>query len=415
MTGGPLAARFTSPLHDERVAALLGAALGITFLICFLTGLVSYFWQEPNSWFPFPSRPAGLYRVTQGMHVTTGLMSIPLLLAKLWSVFPKLFTWPPFASVAQALERLALVPLIGGSLVLLFTGLGNINIYRPWPFGFRPGHYWAAWLTMGAMVVHVGAKWSITRRHLRRQGPDEPGWRAAPPDRLDEPGSRADQADRPDQDGAPARPGRLEPVSAGGLSRRGFMTTTVATATGVGLLTVGQTFEPLERLALLSPRRPSVGPQGLPVNRTAKSAGVTRAMGESPAFRLVVDGPGAERPASFSLEELRSMPQRSARLPIACVEGWSADARWTGVPVRELLALVGAPDDAEVTVVSFQQGPRLGSSELNRAHAHDRDTLLALELDGEPLHLDHGFPLRLIGPNRPGVLQTKWVGRLTIR
>ena len=47
--------------------------------------------------------------------------------------------------------------------------------------------------------------------------------------------------------------------------------------------------------------------------------------------------------------------------------------------------------------------------------AADHDTLLALTLDGEPLAIDHGFPCRLIAPNRPGVLQTKWVGRLTVR
>jgi DMSO/TMAO reductase YedYZ molybdopterin-dependent catalytic subunit len=40
--------------------------------------------------------------------------------------------------------------------------------------------------------------------------------------------------------------------------------------------------------------------------------------------------------------------------------------------------------------------------------------LLAVELDGQPLHIDHGFPVRLIGPNRPGVLQTKWVSRLVV-
>jgi DMSO/TMAO reductase YedYZ molybdopterin-dependent catalytic subunit len=52
---------------------------------------------------------------------------------------------------------------------------------------------------------------------------------------------------------------------------------------------------------------------------------------------------------------------------------------------------------------------------LSPAHAGDGDTLLALFLDGEPLHLDHGFPVRLIGPNRPGVLQTKWVSELRVR
>jgi DMSO/TMAO reductase YedYZ molybdopterin-dependent catalytic subunit len=46
---------------------------------------------------------------------------------------------------------------------------------------------------------------------------------------------------------------------------------------------------------------------------------------------------------------------------------------------------------------------------------NDRDTILALELNGEPLHLDHGFPVRLIAPNRPGVMQTKWINRVIVR
>jgi DMSO/TMAO reductase YedYZ molybdopterin-dependent catalytic subunit len=51
---------------------------------------------------------------------------------------------------------------------------------------------------------------------------------------------------------------------------------------------------------------------------------------------------------------------------------------------------------------------------LNEAHAHDRDTLLALRVNDEVLHIDHGFPVRLIGPNRPGTMQTKWVTRLEV-
>ena len=65
-------------------------------------------------------------------------------------------------------------------------------------------------------------------------------------------------------------------------------------------------------------------------------------------------------------------------------------------------------------VVSIQESRRLKSSDLNRWHAGDRDTLLALEVNGEVLAPDHGFPVRLIGPNRPGVMQTKWVGRLEV-
>jgi DMSO/TMAO reductase YedYZ molybdopterin-dependent catalytic subunit len=102
-------------------------------------------------------------------------------------------------------------------------------------------------------------------------------------------------------------------------------------------------------------------------------------------------------------------------LPISCVEGWSRNARWGGIAVRDLLAEAGAPDDVEVTVESIEQGSRYRRSDLTPGFVDDRHTLLALELNGEPLHIDHGFPVRLIAPNRPGVLQTKWVTRVIVR
>ena len=46
--------------------------------------------------------------------------------------------------------------------------------------------------------------------------------------------------------------------------------------------------------------------------------------------------------------------------------------------------------------------------------ADDDLTLIALGLGGEALSIDHGYPARLIAPNRPGVLQTKWVSRLEV-
>jgi DMSO/TMAO reductase YedYZ molybdopterin-dependent catalytic subunit len=65
-----------------------------------------------------------------------------------------------------------------------------------------------------------------------------------------------------------------------------------------------------------------------------------------------------------------------------------------------------------VVVRSLQtRGPYAGAR-IDSAHARDPDTLLALAVNGEPLHLDHGYPLRLIAPNHPGVLQTKWVSEV---
>jgi DMSO/TMAO reductase YedYZ molybdopterin-dependent catalytic subunit len=376
MSARPAALTPTSSLHSDRVAAILGIALGITFLTCFVTGLTSHLAQDPPSWLSWPTRPAGLYRVTQGVHVATGLASIPLLLAKLWTVFPKLFAWPPFRSRTEALERVMVVPLVGGAVFMLFTGLANINLWYPWPFNFRRAHYWVAWITIGALIVHVGAKWRTSRAALRRE--------------------------RISGDDADVR-----------LDRRRFFTGVFGAGVAVTLFTVGQTVGPLRKLALLAPRRPDVGPQGFPVNRTAVDADVVESA-RSSAFRLVVDG-RVERPLELTLSEVATLPQHEATLPIACVEGWSASRTWRGVRVRELLERAGAPADAEVTVHSLQQRRAFRTSDLDAGQAGDRDTLLALEVEGESLHLDHGYPMRLIGPNRPGVLQTKWVTRLEVR
>ncbi|MGH9013370.1 MAG: molybdopterin-dependent oxidoreductase [Acidimicrobiia bacterium] len=371
---------FPSRLHDDRVAAVLGIGLGVAFGTCFVTGVLSHLIQEAPAWFRWPPRPAGLYRVTQGVHVITGIACIPLLFAKLWVVYPRLFRWPPFGGVAHFLERIALVPLIAGGLFQLFSGLANINLWYPYPFGFRGAHYWVAWITIGALIVHIGAKVAATRVAFAR------GYDATRP---------------------------TPPADPAVLDRRGFLGAVFATSGLLALFTAGQTVRPLERLALLAPRRPNQGPQGFAVNRTAAGAGVVDAA-RDPEYQLVVEG-RVVRPLRLSLEELRAMPQHEASLPIACVEGWSTTQRWRGVRVRDLLGRAGAADGAEVTVRSLERGGPSASAELDRWHARDPDTLLALEVAGEPLDLDHGFPVRLIGPNRPGTMQTKWVDRLVVR
>lgn len=374
-----------SRVRSERTAAVLGIALGACFTVCFLTGLASHLIQHPPGWFSWPPRPAGLYRVTQGLHVATGIVSVPLLLAKLWAVYPKLWEWPPVTGVAHAVERASLVPLVGGGLFMVFTGSINIaRWYDPLGFFFTAGHYWVAWVTMGALVVHVGAKAAITRRALSPGAGGEP----------DHAGGRRD-------------PG------AGGLSRRGFIAVVGATSGLLTVATVGQTVRPLRKLSVLAPRRPDIGIQGVPVNRSSAAAGVTEPALD-PAYRLAVTGAVA-RPLSLSRADLEAMDQHEAVLPIACVEGWSASGRWRGVPVRDLLAAAGAAEGAQVVVESLELRGRYRTSVLDPGHAYDRDTLLALDLNGEPLHLEHGYPVRLIAPNRPGVLQTKWIARLVVR
>ena len=379
---------YRSALRDERLAAILGASLGILFSICFLTGLYSHVQQHPLSWLPIPSRPAGLYRFTQGLHVVSGIASMPVLVAKLWLVWPRFVAFPVAKRASQLVERIGLLPLVGGGIFMTFSGIANIAQWYPWKFSFTASHYWMAWVTMGAIVAHVGSKWAIARRTLGR------------------PSRRPPLADADPVLGTSAE------VPGEGLSRRGLLTTVAAASGLLTLTTIGQTIRPLRKLGLLAPRDPTVGPQGFPVNRGAKNAGVVD-LANSPGYRLEISGRVA-RPMSLTLDQLRALPAHDAVLPIACVEGWSYSAPWSGVRVRDLLAMAGAEPDRTILLESLEPQGAYRTSTLNSGQAADRDTLLATSLDGEPLALDHGFPCRLIAPNRPGVLQTKWVTKVIV-
>ncbi|WP_219463551.1 molybdopterin-dependent oxidoreductase [Nonomuraea rhizosphaerae] len=360
--------RFTSRLRSERVAARLGIWLGVSFTVAFATGLFSHFTQHPPAWLLWPSRPVNLYRVTQGLHVVGGIATVPLLLAKLWTVYPKLWQWPPLRSAGHAAERLFVLLLVAGALFQLVTGLMNIAYTYPWPFGFVQAHYWTAYVTYGALVVHVVNEWAKVRRHL---------WT-----RVEDP------------------------------DRRRFLTTVAAAAGLAALVTAGETLTPLERLAVLAPRGPRIGPQGVPVNKTALAAQVTGVI-RDPAYRLAVTG-AVRAELSLSLADLTRLPQHTVRLPIACVEGWSVECEWTGVRLRDLVRLAGGAPDAVVTVESLERAGSYRVSEVRPPHWNDPLTLLALRINGQVLDADHGYPVRLVAPNRPGVMQTKWIGRVRV-
>ena len=72
--------RFSSTLRSTAVTARIGLVLGIAIAVLFLTGLLSHYQYEPWSWLPEPAKPVWGYRLTQGIHVATGIATIPLLL-----------------------------------------------------------------------------------------------------------------------------------------------------------------------------------------------------------------------------------------------------------------------------------------------------------------------------------------------
>jgi DMSO/TMAO reductase YedYZ molybdopterin-dependent catalytic subunit len=383
----PREASFTSRLRDERLTARIGTWLGVCFGLCFLTGLISHWYYLYDAPFLPPVRPVWGYRITQGTHVLSGTAAIPLLLVKLWSVYPKLFSEVPFGKLRPLLidlaEKASIAVLVAASIFQLTTGLANAAQWYPWSFSFRATHYAVAWIAIGSLVVHIAVKLPIIR-----------GAYAAP---LPEPG------DEPGSEPASHAPQR-------GPSRRTILRSALL-ASGVAVVAAAGNTVPWLRKVSVFAVRTGEGPQGVPINRSAKAAGVlTTAL--DPAFRLTLAN-GA-REVTMTRADLEAMTQRVHHLPIACVEGWSASATWTGVRFSELLDKVGAPIDAKLRIRSLQSRGSFGVTQIPASFAQDPLTLLALKLNGEDLTIDHGFPCRLIAPNRPGVFQTKWVTRIEV-
>jgi DMSO/TMAO reductase YedYZ molybdopterin-dependent catalytic subunit len=161
---------------------------------------------------------------------------------------------------------------------------------------------------------------------------------------------------------------------------------------------------PVRQLAFLAPRRES-----FPVNKTAARAKVTPAM-VGPSYRLRLSGAGAA--VALSRDDLLALPQHTARLPIACVEGWTTTQTWTGVRLSELAARAGVPGASRALVRSLQPAGVLSKASLSGDALADADALLALAVNGADLPLDHGYPARIIVPALPGVHNTKWVASI---
>jgi DMSO/TMAO reductase YedYZ molybdopterin-dependent catalytic subunit len=381
----PREADFTSHLRSPAVAARTGLALATCFGIAIGTGLVSHWAQDPTPWFFVPTRPSWGYRVTQGLHVSSGTAAIPLLLVKLWTVFPRLFTAIPSPRrrkvfVLHVLERGSIAVLVASALFLLATGLLNTSQWYPWSFTFRRTHGAMGWIATGALLVHVAVKLPVIRAAL---GDDV----------------TSTSQDRPETAAAPS-----------GLSRRGLLRATWL-ASAVAVLASAGSALPLLRSVSVFGVRSGAGPGGIPVNKSAKAAGVL-ASALAADYTLTVSGNGRE--VTLSAEKLLALGAHEYDLPIACVEGWSASGTWTGPRVRDLTALVGAPAHAAVRVTSLQAHGHYRETVLPASYVADPATLLATHLGGHRLSIDHGFPCRIIAPNRPGVLQTKWVTKLEV-
>jgi DMSO/TMAO reductase YedYZ molybdopterin-dependent catalytic subunit len=411
--GVNLLQHWRSPLRGPWLTSVLGLVLLITLPIVIVTGLLSYIAYAPQfgqaipadvGWlklptFDWPTQPPWLYRLNQGLHVGLGLVLIPVVLAKLWSVIPKLFVWPPARSIGQVLERISLMLIVGGILFEIVTGVLNIQYDYIFGFSFYTAHYFGAWVFITGFLMHIALKIprmvtgvrSIPFREVLRT-------------------SRADtRPEPPDPDGLVA----ADPAPAT-MSRRGALALVGGGALFVAVITAGQTVGGWTRhAALLLPRGRDRGdgPNDFQVNKTAAAAAIApESTGEN--WRLTLTG--GRTPVVLDRATLGAMTQHTAQLPIACVEGWSTTETWTGVRLRDLAARAGVPSPRSAFVTSLERGG-FNRATLQANQVSDPDSLLALRVNGAELSLDHGYPARIIVPALPGVHNTKWVATIAFQ
>jgi DMSO/TMAO reductase YedYZ molybdopterin-dependent catalytic subunit len=400
-----------SPLRGPWLTSLLGTLLLPTMTVIALTGFISHWAYRPelpgnatvNPSFDIPvlfqlpqSWPPWDYAVTQGIHVTLGLMAIPLVLAKLWSVIPRLFTWPPARNLATLVERASLLLLVGSLLVEFVTGIFAVEVYYPLNIDFYPVHYYGAWVFGAMFVLHACVKLPVVRRAYRERGVLAP-LRASLKETVPE----------------PPGPSRLVPVSpaAPTLSRRGLLAMIGGASLTIFAVQSGESIGGmLRRLALLAPRGRvfGTGPEDFQVNHTAASADVTAAM-TGPDWRLAVAG---ARAITLTRDQLLAMPQAEETLTISCTEGWSTTQHWVGVRLVDLARLTGAGEGAILHAASLEAGGPNDRASIAYEQWSDRRGLLALKVNGTDLSLDHGYPARVILSGAPGLYNTKWVREL---
>jgi sulfoxide reductase catalytic subunit YedY len=129
------------------------------------------------------------------------------------------------------------------------------------------------------------------------------------------------------------------------------------------------------------------------------------------AYRLRIDGL-VDHPVELSLDQLRALPHHEQITQHFCIQGWSGVAKWGGVSMQTIIDLVHPQPDAEwVIFYSLSDGADVGT--YYDAHPIEQMsyhlTMLAYDMNGEPLSFGHGSPLRLRNEAQLGFKQVKWI------
>jgi len=126
-----------------------------------------------------------------------------------------------------------------------------------------------------------------------------------------------------------------------------------------------------------------------------------------------------ERPYQISLDELKAMPSRTQITRHDCVEGWSCIGKWTGAALGAVIDRAGLKKEAKYLV--FHCADSGGDAEdgsddyyesMGLADVHHPQTILAYEMNGQPLPVEHGAPVRLRVERYLGYKHAKWVMKI---
>jgi DMSO/TMAO reductase YedYZ molybdopterin-dependent catalytic subunit len=126
------------------------------------------------------------------------------------------------------------------------------------------------------------------------------------------------------------------------------------------------------------------------------------------AWRLRIEG--AAEPLLLTLDDIRALPQHEMITELRCIEGWSTIVQWKGARLADLMAKF--PPLHRSDFVSLETPDRKYYVGLERESAMHPQTLLAYEINGQPLPLLHGAPLRLAIPVKYGIKNIKRIGTI---
>lgn len=132
-------------------------------------------------------------------------------------------------------------------------------------------------------------------------------------------------------------------------------------------------------------------------------------------YKLEITGL-VERPQSFTLDALKSLPSRTQITRHDCVEGWSTIAKWQGVPLRALIDQAGVKPNAKYVLFRCYDalseslaGPDLYYETIDLVDARHPQTILAYAMNGKPLPVANGAPLRLRIERQLGYKMAKYI------